>query len=172
MSNKQDDKMLLFDFSKPSTLAEWSSINDVVMGGLSEGGIIWKENRCMVFRGSISFENNGGFSSIRTQGADYDLTNYKGILISAMGDGKQYKFTMRTDLSYDGVSYQFKFLSVSQESKDYYLPFEEFKPSYHGKILSDYPPLDLSAVKRFGFIIADKQEGSFSLEIEKIYAVR
>jgi NADH dehydrogenase [ubiquinone] 1 alpha subcomplex assembly factor 1 len=172
MSHKLDDKLLLFDFSKSSTMAEWSSINDVVMGGLSEGGIIWKKNRCMVFSGSISFENNGGFSSIRTRRADYNLTNYKGILISAMGDGKQYKFTIRTDLNYDGVSYQFQFLSVSQEIKDFYLPFEEFKPSYHGKKLSDYPPLDLSAIKRFGFIIADKQEGSFSLEIEKIYAVR
>jgi len=171
MANNQNEKLLLFDFSNPSAMAQWSSINDAVMGGVSEGGIRWKDGCQMVFAGSISFENSGGFSSIRSNGDEYDLSAYKGLVITAMGDGKRYKFTLRTDLSYDGVSFQNHFESRAGEVADYYLPFEGFHPSYHGKILEGHPPLDTSIIKRFGFIIANRQEGPFSLGIHKIQAV-
>jgi NADH dehydrogenase [ubiquinone] 1 alpha subcomplex assembly factor 1 len=166
------DELILFDFIKPASMAGWSSINDVIMGGLSEGGVRWLESGRMVFWGSVSLENKGGFASIRSADINYDLTNFKGIAIKALGDGKRYKFTVRTDLSFDGVSYQQGFTARSAELTQYFLPFGDFLPTYHGRKLPDHPPLNQSIIKRFGFIIADRQEGPFSLEVATISAIR
>ncbi|MBU0946880.1 MAG: CIA30 family protein [Proteobacteria bacterium] len=172
MPPRHNEELILFNFSDPLALVEWTSVNDAVMGGVSEGYILWKDECTMLFSGSISFENNGGFSSIRSTVNDYNLSAYKGILIAAQGDGKRYKFTIRTTSSYDGASYQNHFLTIAKERRDYYLPFAAFLPSYHGKKLTNQPPLNPSLIKRFGFIIADSQEGPFSLGIETISAVR
>lgn len=173
MTLKQEflNELILFDFSNPASITDWSCINDVVMGGRSEGGVRWSDAGRMVFFGSVSFENNGGFSSIKSRDGEYDLAGYKGILITALGDGKRYKFTARTDASHDGVSYQFGFASQPYELTEYFFPFIDFVPSYHGRQRPDHPPLDSSAIKRFGIIIADRQEGPFSLEIAKVSAV-
>ncbi len=171
MSPEVLNELTLFDFSDMASMTEWSSINDVVMGGRSQGGVRWSDAGRMVFFGSVSFENNGGFSSIRSSNGEYDLSGYKGILITAQGDGKRYKFTVRTDASHDGVSYQQGFFSQANKLTEYFLPFQEFIPSYHGRRLLNHPPLDPLAIKRFGFIISDHQEGPFSLEIANISAV-
>jgi hypothetical protein len=172
MTQKFSEELVLFDFSYPKIVAEWSSINDVVMGGLSEGGIRWEETGHLIFSGSVSLANNGGFASIKSLNKKYNLTGYKGIMLIALGDGKRYKFTARTDTAFDGVSYQQAFVSLPKKQVEYFLPFEAFLPSYHGKKLPDHSALDQSIIKRFGVIIADRQEGSFSLEIAKIFAVK
>ncbi len=43
-------------------------VNDGVMGGLSKGDPAVSKQQKLVFKGGISLENNGGFSSIRTNG--------------------------------------------------------------------------------------------------------
>jgi NADH dehydrogenase [ubiquinone] 1 alpha subcomplex assembly factor 1 len=166
------DELILFNFTQPASMAGWSSINDVVMGGLSEGGVRWLESGRMLFWGSVSLKNKGGFASIRSADINYDLTGLQGILLTALGDGKRYKFTARTDLSFDGISYQKGFTARPAEVTEYFLPFEDFLPTYHGRKLPDHPSLNQSIIKRFGFIIADSQEGPFSLEVAKISAVR
>lgn len=50
------------------------------------------------------------------------------------------------------------------------LPFDAFPPVYRGQVMSDAPPLDITAIRRIGFMIADRQEGPFRLEIEWINA--
>ena len=45
-------------------ISPWRSINDGVMGGVSAGGM--RESReGLKFTGTLSLENNGGFSSVR-----------------------------------------------------------------------------------------------------------
>ena len=50
----------------------WRSINDGVMGGLSSGGMRL-EDGIAVFSGTLSLENNGGFSSVRSIPAEHTL---------------------------------------------------------------------------------------------------
>lgn len=42
---------------------------------------------------------------------------------------------------------------------------KDFVPTFRGRVLSDVPPLNPAKVSSVGFIIADKQDGAFRLEI-------
>jgi hypothetical protein len=41
---------------------------------------------------------------------------------------------------------------------------------FRGRVLIDVPPLNLAKVTSLGFLISDKQEGSFKLEVAWIKA--
>ncbi len=56
---------LLIDFADPSTVALWNPINDGVMGGVSSSQMRHDPAGHAVFTGRVSFENNGGFASVR-----------------------------------------------------------------------------------------------------------
>jgi hypothetical protein len=73
------DKPLSYDFGKDAG-NDWRVIVDGVMGGLSTGNVAVLENS-MVFTGSISLENNGGFSSLRAPFGKYDLSDYSAVEI-------------------------------------------------------------------------------------------
>ena len=53
------------DFGKIKDSKRWNIINDGVMGGLSEGKT-WTTDDSVTFQGTVSLENNGGFSSYRS----------------------------------------------------------------------------------------------------------
>jgi hypothetical protein len=44
--------------------------------------------------------------------------------------------------------------------------------AFRGRVLPEEPPIDASKISAFGFLIADKQEGSFRLEIDWIQVIR
>jgi len=52
------------------------------------------------------------------------------------------------------------------------LPFVTFQPVFRGRLARDYPALDPGAIKTFGLIISDQQEGPFRLQIDWIKAYR
>ena len=56
---------IIFDFNKNSSINNWVVVDDVVMGGRSSGNFELDKEGNGVFYGSISLENNGGFSSLR-----------------------------------------------------------------------------------------------------------
>jgi len=53
----------LFDFSGSAAEPGWTAVNDGVMGGVSRGGAKLVDGS-LHFRGILSLDNNGGFSSI------------------------------------------------------------------------------------------------------------
>ena len=55
----------IFDFSKESDLRNWRIVDDVVMGGKSDGNFYINKDGHATFSGTVSLENNGGFSSVR-----------------------------------------------------------------------------------------------------------
>jgi len=57
------------------------------------------------FKGIVSLENNGGFASIRSGTANYDLSDFEGLLIRVRGDGHRYAFNLRTDFEITAGSY-------------------------------------------------------------------
>ena len=56
---------IVFDFNTNSSLAAWKVVDDIVMGGRSNGKFEMSDDGHGVFHGAVSLENNGGFSSIR-----------------------------------------------------------------------------------------------------------
>ena len=80
----------------------WYAINDNVMGGLSRGGIALSDVG-LHFNGTLSLQNNGGFSSVRRPVSD-DLTDSRGIRLTIKGDGRKYQLRLRQDQNFDGVA--------------------------------------------------------------------
>lgn len=161
---------VLIDFSRPKKDEGWEIVNDEVMGGISQSKMIITLNKTAVFQGRVSLENYGGFASIRTYPQDFGLGDYAGLLVRVKGDGKQYRLRLRTDDHYNGIAYQASFTTQADQWISVHLPFTDFVPIFRGRVVPEAPVLKPERIRRIGFMIADKQEGSFCLEIEWIKA--
>jgi len=162
------------DFSRGDKDKQWEVVNDVVMGGMSDSKFLVTENGTAVFQGTVSLENYGGFASVRSLPMDYDLTGFDGILLEVKGDGKRYSFRVRTDDTYDGISYQmpFPFDTKKGEWIEIKIPLGQLEATYHGQEVPSAPPMDPSKIRRVGLLISDKQAGQFRLEVRRIGAYR
>ena len=160
----------IFEFNAPHEQDLWEIINDTVMGGASESRISVTKDKTALFQGVVSLENEGGFSSMRTRPGEFDLSGCKGVLVRVKGDGKDYRLRLRTDTDYEGIAYQAHFSTEKDSWITVRLSFDAFIPVFRGRVIEDAPPLNVSGIRRIGFMIADKQEGPFRLEIERIKA--
>ena len=168
MSHSSD--IMLLDFTEASTVSNWEAVDDRIMGGCSQSQPERIDNSYLRFSGTVSLENSGGFASIRSNPDDFDLGQRTGLKLRLRGDGKDYKLSLRTDLFFDGVSYQATFSTERDIWQEISLPFETFVPTHHGVKLSTVAPMALASVKSFGLFISDRQEGSFQLDIACIKA--
>ena len=162
------ESMMVLDFSAGAE--PWPSINDVVMGGVSSGEMV-SENEYASFRGVVSFDNNGGFASVRSKPERRDLSAFDGLILRVRGDGKDYGFRLRTSASFDGVSYQAPLVPPSGEWTDIVILFSDFEPVWRGRLVADHPPLDPSRITTMGIIVS-RQEGRFQLDIANIRGYR
>ena len=160
----------LFDYQAATNSPTWEVVNDDVMGGVSTSQFQVLTNGCAVFSGTVRLENNGGFASVRSQPVRADLTGCDSILLRVRGDGRRYKFSVRTEAGLDTPLYQLAFTTKRDEWEEHRLPFKDFVPTFRGRILTGMPPLDPAKITSVGFLIADKQAGTFRLEIRVIRA--
>lgn len=164
--------IFLFDFKRLGKVSDWRVVNDGVMGGLSRSQVMLSEDNNFLFQGTVSLENNGGFSSVRTSPRDYNLDGYHGIILRLKGDGKKYQFRLRTDDRFDGISYRFHFKTEINNWIIIRVPFNECIPVFRGRILDNVEPIIPKQIQQIGFLIADKQAGPFKLEVDWIKAYR
>ena len=85
--NFNQDKKVIFEFDKSCNINAWQVVDDVVMGGKSNSEILLNENENGCFKGNVSIENNGGFSSIRLNVNKIETTSHKTISLKLKGDG-------------------------------------------------------------------------------------
>jgi len=163
MRNSPDN--LILNFTGDVQDIGWESIDDRIMGGCSQSRPEYLQGVGLRFSGTVCLDNNGGFASIRSDESGFDLSRYSGFKIRVFGDGHTYKLSLRTDLYFDGVSYQASFATEAETWQEVTLPFDSFAPTHHGLRLTTVPPMDTSAVKSFGLFIADHQAGPFKLDI-------
>lgn len=169
---KEEGKQrILLDFEQSGDAANWTVINDVVMGGVSSSRFAVEKPGTAVFSGVVSLENNGGFASANMKPAQFDLSDCDGIRFRVKGDGKRYKISLKNDGAFNGFSYRFEFSAKDGEWLTIDAPFSSFVPKFMGETTSA-PPVDRARIKTFGFLIADKQNGPFRLEIDWIGAYR
>jgi monofunctional biosynthetic peptidoglycan transglycosylase len=159
------EEKTLYDFTDPQAAVGWVAIHDVVMGGVSSGGIESTEAGSMLFEGIVSLENNGGFASIRSRPKSWDLGAYDGIVVRLRGDGKSYKLNLKTDSTFDSILYRVSFETTEGEWQTLRFPFSEFWASFRGRLVPEAPELDPARIVSVGLLISDKQEGPFRLEI-------
>jgi hypothetical protein len=161
---------MLFDFTTSTDSSPWQIVNDDVMGGVSSSGFQILTNGGAIFSGAVSVENNGGFASVRSLPAPHDLTGRDCFIVRVRGDGRRYKFTVRTRAGFDTPIFQCAFTSKPGQWEEHKLPFKDFVPTFRGRLLTTEPPLNPAEVVSVGFLIADKQDGPFRLEIASIRA--
>jgi monofunctional biosynthetic peptidoglycan transglycosylase len=158
-----------FDFTTATNSPGWQVVNDDVMGGVSTSRFQVLTNGA-VFSGVVSLENNGGFASVRSSPVRQNLSGFDAFVVRVRGDGRRYKFTVRTETGFDTLIYQCGFTTKRGEWEEHRLPFKDFVPTFRGRVLTDAPPLNPAKVASVGFLISDKQDGAFQLEVAWIKA--
>jgi monofunctional biosynthetic peptidoglycan transglycosylase len=162
---------VIVDFTEPGSI-RWSIVNDGVMGGRSTSEMEYSEDGSALFTGFVSLENNGGFASTRAAFPSLNLSGYAGVILRVRGDGRRYQLRFRTDDAYDGVAYRATFDTAPGEWRELELRFADFQASFRGSVRSDVGPLDPAQIRQMGFLIADKKEGPFRLEIAWVKAAK
>ncbi len=163
--------IILYGANNPQITA-WQIVDDGVMGGLSKGNFKSdKKNGSLIFAGNLSLENNGGFSSIRSNSLLIDLSDFKGIRIKTRGDGRKYKIRLESDARYRlrTVSFQHEFTATKGEWSQVFIPFDKLKASWRGLQLPK-KKFNPKKIQKIGIIIADKKEGPFRMELDWIKA--
>ena len=151
-----------------NNLLNWNIVNDSVMGGRSQATLKLINNTYANFKGYLSLQNNGGFSSIRAYYPP-DLTNVKSIVLKVRGDGRKYNFRIRGNTQ-SWASYTHSFDTVEGEWNEIELKIDDFYPVYRGYTLKNMPQLSEVIIKEIGIMLSDKIEGSFSIDIDWIMA--
>ena len=156
---------MIADFKTEDSSLFWSVVNDGVMGGISRGDVYVTNESCLFFTGSISLENNGGFSSIRSFGENFDLADWKGIELKVRGDGRKYYFTSRSG--------RFDFWHPLETKKDEWvtvrIPFKSFYATTFGRRIPGIR-LNPKSLSSFGIMLFDKKDGPFTIELDYIKA--
>jgi transforming growth factor-beta-induced protein len=147
----------------------WRVVDDGVMGGLSKGKIQISEDGILNFSGKLSLENNGGFSSLRTDDLTLNLSGAEGLLARVKGDGRTYQMRFSTEARFRGmeISFMAEFETTEGEWVEVKVPFEKFSGSFRGMSLAK-EKFDPGKIRRVGILLGDKKAGPFELQVDWI----
>ena len=157
--------MVLFDFKSTEDIKQLRVVNDGVMGGKSQATFVVTAEGTGLFKGKISLENNGGFSSLRYNMETVQTKNYQKLAVRLKGDGKNYQLRIRENQS-DYFSYIATFATTG-EWETIEVPLADMYPSFRGRKL-DRPNYNGTSMVELTFLIANNKAESFVLEIEHI----
>ncbi|MFT5424710.1 MAG: transforming growth factor-beta-induced protein [Phycisphaerales bacterium] len=157
------------DFDQGSD--SWRVVVDGVMGGRSTGNVATPNDGVLSFTGSISLDNNGGFSQVRTAVPSDAFGQAQGVEIRVRGDGRKYIFDLRaSNVRMMAGGFQQEFKTTKGQWKTIRLPLDQFRLVSFGRDVPNAPALDRNRIESIGITLADKNEGPFKLEIDSIEA--
>jgi NADH dehydrogenase [ubiquinone] 1 alpha subcomplex assembly factor 1 len=159
------NRQLIFDFNKSADIQSWRIVDDSVMGGMSSSTFKLSPDGHGVFEGTVSLENNGGFSMVRYQFEKMKTSNNDKIVIKLKGDGKKYELRIK-DNSNNYYSYISSF-TTSGEWQEIEIPLKDMYPSFRGRKL-DSPNFSKNYIEDIAFLIGNKKPEKFKLLIDKI----
>lgn len=155
----------IYDFDKDSKLNNWYIVDDVVMGGRSNGNFDLSKDGHGLFSGEVSLENNGGFSSVRFNSERISTKGYSKIALKIKGDGKNYQLRIKAQ---DKEYYSYvKYFPTSGEWEEVEVLLKDMYPSFRGRTL-DMPNFDKEQIEELAILIANKKAERFELLIDKI----
>lgn len=155
----------IFVFNHDCKLENWQVVDDIVMGGRSNGQLSLNSDGNGVFKGNVSIENNGGFSSIQLNLDVVKTVKNQVIELQLKGDGSLFQFRIKAT-KYDRHSYVYDFKTTGQW-ETILIPLNKMYPSFRGYTL-DIPNFNQSQIERVGFLKASKINSAFQLEIKSI----
>lgn len=158
-------QQIIFEFNKNTSLQNWKIVDDVVMGGRSQGEINLSPEGYGRFSGTVSLENNGGFSSVRFLPVGLEVDPQNKINIRLKGDCKRYQFRVKHDQqsSHSYVTY----FETTGEWQEMTILLNDLYATFRGGRL-DQPNYNHDTIQELGFLIGNKKEQDFELMIDKI----
>jgi monofunctional biosynthetic peptidoglycan transglycosylase len=148
---------------------DWVMISDNVMGGVTQSKLQYTENS-MVLNGTISLDNYGGFSSVKTNFNTFDLSGYDGVKIRYKSTGQKFAFTLEDSKNWTMPNYKGAFSSSDSNTwEEATIFFKDFKQYQIGEPTGKkLTTAVLKNIVRLGIITTEKKEGPFSIEVESI----
>ena len=156
---------LVFDFTKNASISDWVIVDDVVMGGRSEGKFTLDEAGNGVFSGAVSTENYGGFSSVRYQFDKIPTGSDSKLVVRLKGDGKAYQLRIK-----DKIATYYSYITTFQTNGEWQtitVNMKDMYPSFRGRDLN-LPNYNSPAFEELVFLIGNKKNEAFQLKIDKI----
>ena len=171
-SMAQAPQIPLLAFASPDASAAWQAVNDGVMGGVSDGRFRITERQTLEFYGTLSLENNGGFTSVRSRPRPLGLQTGDTLVARVRGDGREYQLNLYTAERMRASSYRAPVKTRSGEWIEVRIPLDRFEATSFGRVLQGVGPVDPGSVTSIGFLLAEKAPGPFALEVAWINVLR
>jgi len=168
----EDAFIPLFDFTGVEAVKDWQTVNDGVMGGVSEGRFKITDAKTMEFFGTLSLANNGGFASVRSKAKKLDLKKGDTLVVKIRGDGREYTLNLYPNRSRTAFSYRASVQTKKDEWIEVKVPLDEFEATSFGRVVREAGPVKPEEISSMGFLLGDKKAGLFKLEVESIKVER
>ena len=163
MKPEQNANEVVLDFTDPLNRENWRVSNDNVMGGRSKGGVDFSSD-LTTFSGTISLENNGGFSAVFYKIRELD-SNYEHIELDAMGDGQSYQLRVVTNNNGRYIQYAQEFKTVANIRSKTLFSLKDFQATFRGRNIDNAPALKSEDIFQVGLLFKKKSEDDFSLAL-------
>ncbi len=162
----------LFDFTRADTAPQWQTVNDGVMGGVSQGEFRITEQNTLQFFGTLSLANNGGFSSVRSGAKKLGLQRGDTLVARVKGDGRDYSLNLYLNRPMIAFSYRAPVPTKKDQWVEVRVPLDQFVATSFGRVIHDAGPVNPEEINAIGFMLSDKKAGPFQLEIAWIQVER
>lgn len=159
---------LLFNFDSPAIEKTWVTVNDNVMGGVSDGNFKITKEKALFFYGNLSLENNGGFASVRSIPTKLALKKNDSISFQAKGDGREYTINLYTNKRLTAFSYRQAFQTKNGEWLDLSFPLSKFVATSFGRTIPNSQPVNPEEIESIGFMLGDKKSGTFEITFKNL----
>lgn len=167
-----DTQLTLFDFTGADAAKEWQTVNDGVMGGVSEGKFKITDAKTMEFFGTLSLANNGGFASVRTKTKKLGFEKGDTIVAKVRGDGREYMLNLYPNKQRVAYSYRATVQTQKDEWIEVKVPLDKFEATSFGQLVKNAGAVKPAEINAIGFMLGDKKAGPFKMEIEWIKVER
>lgn len=158
---------ILIDFGA-SKNQSWYSVNDGVMGGRSSG-ITNYEGDVLRFTGYVSFANNGGFASVRSDYGNTNLSGYSKVTIRYRCEGQSLALSLDHYSRWYLPSYKTDLPATGMKWETVTVLLNDFKEYRVGRATGNkISEQILERIVRMGISTNDKKEGPFQAEIDLI----
>ncbi len=156
----------MIHFTEEVDIELWHIINDDVMGGHSQGQIIFNNDSC-IFSGDISLDNSGGFSSVYKY-IEPLPNEVDQLTIDVLGDGLTYQLRLITYVDGYPLAYKHHFSTSHGKAERFEFFLKDFIPSFRGRVIDNAPILRAGNIQKIGFLVKTNTAGPFYLKLFKL----
>ena len=162
------NKPYKIDFGKNKDGQNWRVVNDGVMGGLSRGSAHLKTNS-ILFKGDVSLDNNGGFSSLRSSLRTRDFSKYSQVTIRYKSKGVSKAMTLSVSRRWYVPNYKKSLPNTDAKWKTITFNLMDFDKYYIGRKIKGELTIEVrKEILRIGFTTDEKKYGDFEFEVDFI----